>query len=82
MFYILTMASAEKIAAFLAKRLQNRNVQFVQDGKNPAKFTFKKKIYDVADSEELEDSCTIKVKLMRAEESADVRVIEFSRKLN
>ena len=63
MFHILTEASAEDIAAFFAKRLQDKNVPFVQSDKNPAKFTFERQI--VEDSE-VQDSCTIKVRVMKA----------------
>lgn len=83
-FHILTKASAEQIVAFFAKHLFDKNVDFVQDEKNHAKFTFKKVINDDEDEdggEQPVDSCTISVKIMRAEEDASVQVIEFQRKL-
>ena len=45
-FHILTKASADYITAFLAKRLQDKNVPFVQDSKNPAKFIINKEIVE------------------------------------
>ena len=83
--YILTSLPAEQIGALLAKRLQDKNLKYTQDTKNPAKFTVEIEVIDKLrrDSGEFEpdDTCTMQIKVMQAEESPDVQVVEFQRKV-
>ena len=79
--YILTSLPAEQIGAILARRLHNKGLQYTQDAKNPAKFTIEIIVMDKLRKEsgslEPDDSCTMQVKVMQAEESPDIRVVEF-----
>ena len=45
--YILTKMPAEQIGALLAKRLQAKEMTFIQDAKNPAKFIYKDDLIDL-----------------------------------
>ena len=80
--YILTSLPAEQIGALLAKRLHDKDLKFTQDAKNPAKFTIEIEVIDkmredTENSAEPDDSCTMQVKVMQADESPDVQVVEF-----
>ena len=83
--YILTSLSAEQIGALLAKRFADKDLSYTQDAKNPAKFTIEIEVIDKLrrDSGDLEpvDACTMQVKVMQAEESPDVQVVEFQRQM-
>ena len=60
-------------------------MRIAQDAKNPAKFTIEIEVIDKLrrDSGDLEpvDACTMQVKVMQAEESPDVQVVEFQRQM-
>ena len=79
--YILTSLSAQQIGLLLAKRLQDNNSKYTQDAKNPAKFTVEIEVIDKLRRDsgnfEPDDTCTMQVKVMQAEESPDVQVVEF-----
>ena len=79
--YILTSMPAEQIGALLAKRLHDKDMTYTQDAKNPAKFTIEIEVMDKLRRNSGDfapaDSCTMQLKVMQAEESPDVQVIEF-----